>query len=106
MTERFNPSYTLLTSEQVEKLPWNRLKNIMNSVRAVISSIERYHGQYYCDICDMRHVDSVYYKSESDRDIAVENILQPHKEYFHMLKSYANKLPHTDSCKPNKKVKK
>lgn len=100
MTERFNPNYALLTSEQVEKLPWNRLKNIMESVRAVISSINHYHGYEFCDCCDpARHLDEKMYETQQHRDIAVENILKPHNEYFHMLKSYANKLPHNMDSK-------
>lgn len=85
-----------LSDEQVEKLPWNRLKNIMKSVRAVISSIEHYHGQYYCSDA---HIDKSLYKHKEDRDIAVEQILQPLNDYFATLKLAASKLPHELSRK-------
>lgn len=87
-------TYPILTQEQVSKLPWNRLKNIMKAVRAVISHIDRRHGCYYCEACNEVHLEKDMYKTWEERDKMVEQILAPKKQYFQMLKDCAAKLPH------------
>ena len=86
--------YPVVTQEQASKLPWNRLKNIMKSVRAVISHVDRRHGCYYCEACNEVHLEDDMYKTWAARDAAAEKIMAPMKEYFQMLKDCANKLPH------------
>ena len=86
--------YPVLSEEQLRKLPWNRLKNIMGSVRASISSIENYWGRDSCDVC----VPPVHlwpeFETWEQRDAAMAWMLKPHYEYFQLLKQYAALLPH------------
>ena len=92
------PTYPQLTSAQITKLPWNRVKNIMNSVRAVISDIEHNHG-YVNDIDDLlidRELTEQYATVEQ-RQFAVEQITRPIKAYFDVLKARAADLPHESS---------
>lgn len=86
--------YPVLTSEQVSKLPWNRLKNIMKSVRAVIDDISRRFGYNYCGTCDPPcHLDDEF-ETKEERDLALEKVLEPHRQYFNMLKEASKLLPH------------
>jgi hypothetical protein len=95
--------YPKLADAQLAKLPWNRLKNIMNSVRATISSIEHHYGHKHCDVCiPPWHLDETMFKTDEERDLKVTEIIAPIQQYFDKLKFYASKLPHVDSSNPIK----
>lgn len=89
------PTYPKLTPEQISKLPWNRVKNIMAQVRAVINAIEMHHG--YENDGDDFLVDRELkpeFPDEAYRNIVVANMVKPMKEYFQLLKDRAAQLPH------------
>ena len=86
--------YPVLTEAQIAKLPWNRLKNIMKPVRAVISSVEKYWGWTKSGYFDPDWVISPEFETREQRDAEVAIMLAPQYEYFNMLKKYAALLPH------------
>lgn len=87
------PVYPILTEQQIAKLPWNRLKNIMSMVRANIGAVNKI-GWDWCEVCNDHHLDRVYFNSIDERDVTVNSILAPRMQYFELLKAYAGKLPH------------
>jgi uncharacterized protein (DUF885 family) len=90
-------NFTQLSDEQINKLSWNRLKNIMKPIRALISSINSNHG------VTMFILDERFNDDRDARDREVKQILQPLNEYFAKLKLAASKLPHEVSR--NRKAK-
>lgn len=90
-------TYPVLTDVQLAKLPWNRLKNIMKMVRAVISSVEHYWGydvmgRHYpaSPVCILQD----RFETWEERRNEAEKLLKPQYEYFNMLKKFAALLPH------------
>ena len=78
-----------LTKEQLEKLPYNRLKGIMNKNRAIISDIfcsdESFCGKNSACRCG-------FIGDDSDLE-RIELAQKPYKEYLELCKEVSKKHP-------------
>lgn len=75
-----------LSLEQINKLNYNRLRNVMKGVRGIICFIERNAGPRCCEICH-------------------EYIGSNWKEYFEVLREASKKFPHMKNVQPKAKSK-